>query len=309
MSSGSAQRTVPDAATRAEIAELASAAAKVDGREPFTEQTQLLLASSTPRATHVVRRDAAGRVVGYGQRDGAGTAELAVHPDARRAGHGRALLDALLTRAGAGPDGGLRIWAHAASPAAAALARSCGLVPVRELWRMHRTLPLDPTHDPPGPVPLPAGVSVRTFVPGRDEPAWLALNSAAFATHGEQGRLDRADLDARLAAPWFDADGFFLAERDGRLVGFHWTKVHPPGRAGEPALGEIYVLGVDPGGHGGGLGRALSRIGLRYLAGLGLAEVLLYVDADNTAAVAVYTRLGFRTQAASVLYAEPAAPS
>lgn len=293
----------PDAAARDAIAELAVAAAKVDGREPFTEQTRLLLAAEFPAVTHVVRRDDAGRVVGYGQRDEAGVAELGVHPDARRAGHGAALLDAL-----ASPD--LRVWAHGPHPAAGALAARAGLTPVRELWRMRRPLPLEPDADPPGPVPLPDGVRVRTFVVGQDEEAWLALNAAAFAGHGEQGRLTRADLDARIASPWFDPAGFFLAERHESvsrlLVGFHWTKVHAA-IGDEPAAGEIYVLGVDPAEHGGGLGRSLSRIGLRHLAGLGLPSVLLYVDAHNTSAVAVYTRLGFRTEAVSVMYARPSA--
>jgi mycothiol synthase len=182
----------------------------------------------------------------------------------------------------------------------AALAAASGMAPVRELWRMCRSLPLDEAHDPPGPVPLPPGVTVRTFAVGSDEDAWLALNAAAFADHGEQGRLTRADLDARIAADWFSADGFFLAERDGRLVGFHWTKVH---REENPPAGEIYVLGVDPAEHGGGLGRAQSRIGLRHLAALGLDRVLLYVDAHNVSAVAVYRRLGFETEAVSVMYA------
>ncbi len=317
--SGTTELGPPDAATRVGIAELAVAAAQVDGREPFTEQTRLLLAAASPDSTHAVRRDEAGRVVGYGQRDAAGTAELAVHPDARRSGHGRALLAALDS-----PD--LRIWSHGGGPAVAALAAASKMTAVRELWRMRRPLPLDVAGDPPGPVPLPAGVHVRTFVVGQDEEAWLALNAAAFAGHGEQGRLTRADLDARIAADWFAADGFFLAERPAddshqgvsrpggrspresgeanRLVGFHWTKVHPAS-GDEPAAGEIYVLGVDPGEHGGGLGRALSRIGLRHLAGLGLASVLLYVDAHNAAAVAVYRRLGFRTEAVSVMFARP----
>lgn len=290
----------PNAATRAAILDLAAYAAKVDGREPFTEQTRLLLIAASPAVIHAVRRDEAGAVVGYGQRDTAGTAELAVRPDARRAGHGRALLEALRS-----PD--LQIWSHAGHPAVAALAAGSGMVAVRELWRMRRPLPLDPAADPPGPVPLPDGVSVRSFVVGQDENAWLTLNAAAFVGHGEQGRLVRSDLDARIASPWFAADGFFLAERAGpdgaaRLVGFHWTKVHP-GVDGEPPAGEIYVLGVDPGEHGGGLGRSLSRIGLRHLAALGLPTVLLYVDADNVSAVAVYTRLGFRTEAVSVMYA------
>lgn len=281
----------PDPTTRAAIEKLAVAAAEVDGREPFTEQTRLMLDAGSPDVVHAVRREPGGQVVGYGQRDAGGTTEIGVHPEARRAGHGRALLDAL-------DDPALKVWAHGAGPAAAALATAVGLVPRRELWRMRRPLPLDEAADPPGPVPLPPGVHVRTFVVGRDEDAWLALNAAAFAGHGEQGRLGRADLEARLATDWFSADGFFLAERDGRLVGFHWTKVH----AGDEPAGEIYVLGVDPGEHGGGLGRSLSRIGLRHLAGLGLPSVLLYVDAHNASAVAVYARLGFRTEAVSVMY-------
>ena len=315
--SGTTELGPPDAATRVAIVELAVAAAKVDGREPFTEQTRLMLAAASPDVTHAVRRDPGGRVVGYGQRDAAGTAELAVHPDARRSGHGRALLDAL-------HDPNLRIWSHAGSPAVDALAAASGMTPVRELWRMRRPLPLDPADDPPGPVPLPPGVTVRTFVVGRDEEAWLALNAAAFAGHGEQGRLTRSDLDARISSDWFSAEGLFLAERavdnslqgvsrptgsspqgrdeGSRLVGFHWTKVHPAA-GGEPAAGEIYVLGVDPAEHGSGLGRSLSRIGLRHLAGLGLTSVLLYVDADNASAVAVYRRLGFRTEAVSVMFA------
>jgi mycothiol synthase len=289
---------LPDAETRAAIADLAAAAAKVDGREPFTEQTRLSLTS--PAVVHAVQRDGTGRVVGYGQRDPAGATELAVHPDARRSGHGRALLDALLA-----PD--VRIWSHHDHPGATALALSAGFVPVRELWRMRRPLPLEASADPPGPVPLPAGVTVRTFVVGQDEDAWLALNAAAFAGHGEQGRLTRADLAARIASDWFSPDGFFLAERDQpdgsrRLVGFHWTKVHAATDS-EPAAGEIYVLGVDPAEAGGGLGRSLSRIGLRHLAGLGLRSVLLYVDAHNASAVAVYRRLGFEIDAVSVMYA------
>ncbi len=308
---GTTELGPPDAATHAAIAELAAAAGAVDGREPFTEQTRLVLAgvgagtaAGSEGVVHVVRRDGSGRVVGYAQRDAAGTTELAVHPDARRAGHGHALLMALLGV----PD--LRVWAHGPHPAAGPLAAAVGLTPVRELWRMRRPLPLGPDADPPGPVPLPDGVRVRTFEVGRDEDAWLTLNATAFAAHGEQGRLTRADLDARIATDWFSAAGFFLAERGelgapdgtGRLVGFHWTKVHPAA-GGEPAAGEIYVLGVDPGEQGNGLGRSLSRIGLRHLADQGLTSVLLYVDADNTSAVAVYTRLGFRTEAVSVMYA------
>ncbi len=221
-----------------------------------------------------------------------GSAELGVHPAHRRRGHGRALLTA------ARDVGAVRAWSYARHPAVPVLADEFGLKPVRELWRMRAPLPVPPAADPPGDPELPPGVTVRTFVPGQDEEAWLAINAAAFAGHSEQGRLTRAELDARLAADWFDPAGFFLAERDARLVGFHWTKVH----GGDDPAGEIYVLGVDPAGHGGGLGKTLTRIGLRHLAAQGLSTALLYVDAANAPAVAVYRRMGFDVEAASVLY-------
>lgn len=144
---------------------------------------------------------------------------------------------------------------------------------------------------------LPEGVSVRTFVPGQDDAAWLAVNAAAFAHHPEQGSLTQRDLDDRKAEPWFDPAGFFLAERDGELIGFHWTKVHA-----EERLGEVYVLGIRPDTQGGGLGKALTTIGLRHLEGQGLPTAMLYVDADNKAAVAVYERLGFVTHETDLMY-------
>lgn len=296
-------RDPPDEDRRRQITELAAAAALADGAEPFSEQSRLALHHQRPETVHLLLPGPDGRIVGYAQVGPDGTTELAVHPAHRSRGHGRTLLRRAADIAHRGAPGSFRVWSYAGHPAATALAAWSGSAATRELWRMSRDLPLEPAIDPPGPVPLPPGVSVRQFVPGVDETSWLELNALAFADHPEQGRWTRADLDAREAEAWFDPAGFFLAERDGALVAFHWTKVHPGTGSGGPA-GEIHVLGVDPTIHGGGLGGALARIGLRYLAGLGLPTAFLYVDAGNAAAVRLYGRLGFTTEAVSVMFTD-----
>jgi len=190
----------------------------------------------------------------------------------------------------------LRIWAHGDLPGAAALAAAAAFIPVRSLYLMRRSL----REAIPEPR-LPDGITLRAFVPGQDEEAWLAVNAAAFAGHPEQGGWGRAELEHREAQPWFDPDGFFLAVRAGRLAGFHWTKVHEPADGGEPT-GEVYVVGVHPGEQGTGLGRALTLAGLRYLRGRGIPSVMLYVDGENTAAIRLYESLGFAIASTDVMF-------
>ncbi len=222
---------------------------------------------------------------------------LAVTPAARRAGAGRALAEAVLA---AFADAPLTAWSHGNHPGAARLAAALGFDRVRDLWVMRR--PLSPSHPLP-PVEPAGGIDVRAFRPGQDEEAFLALNAEAFAGHPEQGAMTRADLDERMAESWFDPAGFFVAEdanapqgeaaeavESPSLLGFHWTKVH---RDEDPPVGEVYVVGVSPAGQGRGLGKVLTLTGLHHLRDQGLAEVLLYVEADNAPAIAVYSGLGF----------------
>ncbi|MGW0750056.1 mycothiol synthase [Streptomyces sp. NPDC002587] len=271
-------------------------AARTDGTTAVSEQGRLQLRGGPREGIRHFLLTEGGRLAGYGQLEDtdpveAPAAELVIHPALRGRGHGRALGTALLAASGKR----IRVWAHGGKSAARHLAQVLGLTLFRELRQLRR--PLGPDADPlPEPV-LPAGVTVRTFVPGSDDAAWLAANAAAFAHHPEQGALTQRDLDDRIAQPWFDAKGFFLAERGGEIVGFHWTKIH----AAEQ-LGEVYVVGVRPGAQGGGLGKALTAIGLRHLAAAGLPTAMLYVDADNPAALAVYAGLGFTTHEVDLMY-------
>lgn len=273
---------------------LIAEAARADGQQAVSEQGRLQLRAGARDGVRHLLLTLGDELVGYAQLEDtdpieAPAAELVVHPAHRGRGHGRALGTALLAESGRR----LRIWAHGGHSAARHLAQVLGLTLFRELRQMRRSLA---DLDLPEPV-LPDDISVRAFVPGQDDAAWLAVNADAFAHHPEQGSLTQRDLDDRKAEPWFDPEGFFLAVRGGELVGFHWTKVHA-----DEGLGEVYVLGVRSGAQGGGLGKALTTIGLNHLAAAGLPTAMLYVDADNKAAVSVYERLGFVTHETDLMY-------
>jgi len=284
----------------AAVRRLVADAAVVDGSSALNEAA--LLALEHPGdVRHVLALPADGEeaatsgtpLLGYAQLSPAGaatTGQLVVHPDQRRRGVGSTLLDRLLALT----PSRLQVWAVGDTPGARALAARAGLAPARELLVMTR--PLDDGLRTPQ---VPEGVQIRTFEPGRDEQAWLAVNARAFASHPEQGGTTAEDLALRMAEPWFDAGGFFLAERDGVLVGFHWTKQH----AG--TLGEVYVLGVDPGAGGRGLGGALLDTGLAHLRASGDTEVELYVEGDHAGAVGLYRGRGFTTASRDVMYAQP----
>jgi mycothiol synthase len=269
-----------------------------DAVRPLSEHVMLHLRyGGDDRARNFLLR-VGGEVVGYAHLDttdavqGA-SAELAVSPKHRGLGFGRQLVEALVgettdrTR--------LRLWAHGTGSGAADLARAMGFKRERVLWQMRRSL-FAPVPEPQ----WPAGVTVRTFVVGADEQAWLDVNNHAFADHPDQGVWTLDDLRMREREPWFDAAGFFLAEEDGRLVGFHWTKVHGAqhdarhgGEHAHDPIGEVYVVGVDPSMQGKGLGPALTLRGLQHLRARGLPQCMLYVDESNTNAIRTYERLGF----------------
>jgi mycothiol synthase len=273
------------------IRELIAAAEQADGVAPIGDQVLRELPRDGTR--HLLAVDGA-EVLGYlNLTEEPAMAELVVHPDARRRGIGSAMARIGLSEGG----DGARIWAHGNLEPARATAAALGLVAVRELLQMRRPL----TGLPPASVP--DGVRITTYSGPADDAELLRVNNAAFAWHPEQSGWTEADVAERRGEPWFDPAGLFMAvdENTDELLGFHWTKIH------STDLGEVYVVGVDPAAQGRGLGATLTLVGLHHLAerlsGADEPMVMLYTEADNTAAVKTYERLGFTVFTADVAYA------
>jgi mycothiol synthase len=219
---------------------------------------------------------------------------VAVDPRHRSRGIGAALAAAALAEGGPAA----RVWAHGNLPAARAVAGRLGLGVARELWQMRR--PLANIELPE--LTVPEGLSLRTYAGPVDDAELLRVNNAAFDWHPEQGGWSEAEIAVRRQSSWFDPKGLFIAvdpADPARMLGFHWTKVHDDE---DPVVGEVYVVAIDPAAQGRGLGRLLTLAGLHYLRDRGLGEVLLYTEADNTAAVHTYTRLGFGTAHVDAAY-------
>lgn len=296
-------RATPAADEQRQIRELITAATEFDRVAPVGEQ--VLRELTHERTEHLLATapnpDGTGeKVVGYlnlsaEPEGGSGMAELVVHPHARRRGIGAAMIRAALSKTSERN----RFWAHGTLESARATASALGLMRVRELIQMRRSL-----HGIAEPVP-PDGVRIRTYAGMADDSELLRVNNAAFATHPEQGGWTAADLAERRDESWFDPEGLFLAfdETSGTLLGFHWTKVHSE----EAGLGEVYVVGVDTTTQGRGLGGLLTSVGIAFLARrlTGAAEptVMLYVESDNAAALRTYQRLGFTRYSVDTAYA------
>ncbi|ULE35292.1 mycothiol synthase [Mycobacterium sp. IDR2000157661] len=277
------------------VRELIAAAASVDGVAPVGDQVLRELAGD--RSRHLLAVDGDDDdIVGYlnlAAADAPVMAELVVHPRARRRGVGSAMARTALAEGG----DGARIWAHGNLEPARATAAALDLTVVRELLQMRR-----PLTDLPA-VAISDGIHIRTYSGPEDDAELLRVNNAAFAWHPEQGGWTAAEIAERRGEPWFDPEGLFLAfdERTDALLGFHWTKVHGAD------LGEVYVVGVDPAAQGRRLGGVLTLTGLHHLAkrlsDSSQPTVMLYVEADNSAAVKTYEDLGFERFAVDAAYA------
>ena len=261
--------------------------AALDGESPLSEHKAIEVAAGD--SAGLVLWDG-GQVVGYAHlshHDAHCAVELVLAESHRTDEAVRLLLE------DAACHQPLQVWAW--SPWLVVALERLGWHSIRRLHQLRRPLP--PDRRPR----LPAGVEVRHFRVGVDEDEWLALNSAAFADHPEQGVWDRRQLEERIQLEWFDPSGFHIAWEAGRMVAFCWTKLHPA-----EGIGEIYVIGVHPEARGRSLGTEMTLVGLWHLHEAdGVPTGMLYVDDVNPWALTMYERLGFEPFIVSQAFAHP----
>ncbi|MGB3301224.1 mycothiol synthase [Gordonia sp. (in: high G+C Gram-positive bacteria)] len=304
-------RIVADALSAADVAfarDLCERAERVDGIAPLAEQARFAISSGAD--LHLLSEHGYANVIAA--RDGgAAMVEAVVDPEFRGRGEGRALVDAALSAAEGVPGSEKpQVWAHGDLPAATFVAAALGLERARELLQLRRPVSVEAGAQPLPEIPERDDIVVRTYAGPADDAEILRVNNDAFSWHPEQGGWTQAEIDERTGADWFDPAGVFLAfdsTDPAKLLGFHWTKIHPA-VGDEPALGEVYIVGVDSAAQGRGLGSLLTLAGLHYMAALTdddgplLKEVELYVEGDNAAALHTYERLGFTRYTADIAY-------
>ena len=288
-----------------QVLALIARATDTDGVPPVSEHVLLHLRHGGDKAdSHFIAVDN-HKVVGYAHLDltdevEGPSAELVVDPKHRKSGIGQSLLKELQNAAGKT----LRLWSHGDLPGARTIAERSGFKRVRTVIQMRRSL-----NDP---IPeLSNVIQIRNFLPDIDNEEWIALNNRSFANHPEQGNWSARDLDIRTKEDWFDPQGFLIAEENQKMIGFCWTKIHG-GHSHKHSeheeehdhdpIGEIYSMGVDPQSSGKGIGTAVTIAGLRHMRYQGIFSAMLYVDADNAAAIKLYHSLGFTEWGRDVLY-------
>jgi ribosomal protein S18 acetylase RimI-like enzyme len=96
------------------------------------------------------------------------------------------------------------------------------------------------------------------------------------------------------------ATGIFVAEVEGKPVGFIATRPDP-----ETKIGSIPDMAVHPAHQGKGIGTALIKVALDYLSSLGMEYVRIETLEQNAVGQKLYPRIGFQEIARQIHYIMP----
>jgi mycothiol synthase len=221
-----------------------------------------------------------------------------VHPDLRGIGIGSFLLawgeDWTRDRMSQAPENARVVVQHyinSANAGARRLLEDSGYTPVRGIYVMETDL------DEVPPLPhWPEEISVRTFVPGRDERAAFEAVEDAFEDMWGRPRGTFQRFVGMTETESFDPTLWFLAVDGDEIAGVTLCKT----LAGE---GWVDVVGVRRPWRKRGLGLALLRHAFTEYHRRGVPRVGLSVDAESiTGAPRLYGRAGMRVRESYIIH-------
>ncbi len=193
---------------------------------------------------------------------------------------------------------------ESANTAARRLFERQGYVHVRSFWRMGITL----DHEPAAPE-IPAGITIRAMIPGREERAVFEADEEAFKDH-----YDHHPIPFETWLDWQTSDDpeqhdpalWFLALDGEQIAGIALCE---PKTTEDPAEGWVSTLGVRRPWRKRGLGLALLRHAFRAFYRRGTYRIGLNVDASSpTGATRLYERAGMRVVRQHDSYAKELRP-
>jgi mycothiol synthase len=229
---------------------------------------------------------------GYNPEDGKAWGWVSVHPDYRRRGLGTDLYDRFVKLAEEAGAASMHITPNSEANLLIEFLERRGFELDRYFWAMR--LPAEQPIEPPS---MPEGFTVRTFVPGQDEPLWLKARNVTFADH--YGSVERTleEITHLAHEEHFKPEGLFFAFEGGdeeKLAGFCYNGIDP--REAERLgyrVGHVHSLGTVPEYRRRGVGRGLLLYSINYLRPL--TDVIeLGVEGKNRLALPLYENVGFR---------------
>ncbi|MFI7052387.1 GNAT family N-acetyltransferase [Streptosporangium canum] len=234
----------------------------------------------------------------------------AVHPDYRRRGLGRHLLDwavrttpVLHGRRFPGQPLELHVHAFDSNAGAAALATGAGMTPVRWFYGMSRDL----GPEPPA-IGLPGGLKIVPYGEDLAEAA-REVRNASFTDHwGSVPHTPESWKNAIVGVQAFRPEGSFLVQ-DGSggnvaVLLTHYFEADTEATGVREAW--IQIIGTLREWRGKGVASALLAHALTEFRVQGYQRAGLGVDADNpTGALGIYTRAGFEIEHRTTTYALP----
>jgi mycothiol synthase len=230
-----------------------------------------------------------------------------VHPEWRRRGLGRSLIEAAYRRGEEYLDEieVLTVHFHCntrdVEEDRKALFEALGMKPVRYSVNLLR-----PVNGNLPPVLVPDGYRLRAFNPQQDAEAAWRVDNAAFRDHWGHTESELTDFLHWQELPHMRPELWLLAEEQatGEIVGLGLNIIDPDwikqtGRR----EGYVNTLAVLREHRKQGLGTALISKSLHVLHDAGMQAVHLHADSENlTGAMRLYERVGFRVRKRYIAY-------